>query len=67
MYRDPPRPPPVGVTVGVNGGDALKATLFFKSSLSRRTIGVHCSTLGKCILWERVFYGNVSFMMFSRN
>jgi hypothetical protein len=24
MYRDPPRPPPVGVTVGVNGGDALR-------------------------------------------
>jgi hypothetical protein len=23
MYRDPSRPPPVGVTVGGNGGDAL--------------------------------------------
>ena len=23
MYRDPPRPPPVGVTVGGDGGDAL--------------------------------------------
>jgi hypothetical protein len=25
MYRDPPRPHPVGVTVGGNGGDALRA------------------------------------------
>ena len=23
MYRDPPWPPPVGVTVGGDGGDAL--------------------------------------------
>jgi hypothetical protein len=26
MCRDPPRPTPVGVTVGGNGGDALKET-----------------------------------------
>jgi hypothetical protein len=28
----------------------LKATLFFKSCLLRRTLGVHCGTLGTCIL-----------------
>ena len=27
LYRDPPRQPPVGVTVGGNGGDALMHAL----------------------------------------
>ena len=34
MYRDPPRPPPVGVTVGGNGGDALSSLSKHKHSCS---------------------------------
>jgi hypothetical protein len=31
LYRDPPRPPPVGVAVEGNGGDALSTCMNFLS------------------------------------
>ena len=44
MYRDPPRPPPVGVTVGGDGGDALNRHNFLitcRNGASEVCIGIY--------------------------
>ena len=40
LYRDPPRPPPVGVTVGGNGGDALRGKSAQKNHMNQERIAM---------------------------